>query len=67
VIGAAILIVAAILLMSVGFTVVEFRKMTPLVFECLRCGHEFRQAPHLDFPSECPSCHAPDWNSKAPG
>jgi len=67
VIAAAILIVAAIVLVSVGLTVVEFRKMTPLVFECLRCGHEFRQAPHLDFPSECPSCHAPDWNSKAPG
>jgi predicted Zn-ribbon and HTH transcriptional regulator len=67
VIVAAILIVAAIVLMSVGLTVVEFRKMTPLVFECLRCGHEFRQPPHLDFPTECPSCHAPDWNSKAPG
>jgi len=59
---ATIGIVAAIAVISVGFTIVEFRKLVPLVFRCQRCGHQFRRAPHLELAGACPKCGATDWN-----
>ena len=59
---ATIAIVAVIGLVSVALTIVEFRKMKPLLFRCERCKATFRQPPHEDFPGHCPVCHATDWN-----
>jgi hypothetical protein len=58
---AAIIVVAAIFGMSVGLAIVEFLRVVPLIFRCTKCGEEFRQPPHHDFPRECPSCNATDW------
>ncbi|HET9990075.1 MAG TPA: hypothetical protein VFQ65_16205 [Kofleriaceae bacterium] len=58
---AAIAIVAAIAAMSVGLAIVEFRKLVPLVFRCLHCGHEFRRAAHLPLAKACPKCGATEW------
>jgi hypothetical protein len=54
-------IVGAIVLVSVGLGIVEMRRRTPLAYRCRRCGAEFAQPPHRDFPRECPNCHARDW------
>ena len=53
--------IAIVVLGMIGMTMVEFRKITPLVFQCRRCGKEFQQPPHRDFPRACPSCDAVDW------
>ena len=42
---------------------IEFRKLTPLVFWCLRCRREFYQPPHHAFPRSCPRCRSRDWNT----
>ena len=52
--GFVVLIVA----MSVGLAIVQFRKVTPLVFACTKCGATFHQAPHRDTPKRCPTCKA---------
>jgi Zn finger protein HypA/HybF involved in hydrogenase expression len=44
---------------------VVFRRMTPLVFRCLRCRRDFYQAAHRAFPAICPLCRARDWNCSA--
>jgi len=59
-------VVASILLLSMGLSLVEWRRVTPLAFRCVRCGEEFRQPPHHDYPRECPRCHARDWSLASP-
>jgi hypothetical protein len=59
--GPVIAVVAGIVLLSIGLAIVEFRRFTGLAFRCARCGHEFQQPPHHDYPRECPRCHAADW------
>lgn len=54
--------IALITLVMIGMTMVEFRKITPLVFQCRRCGKQFHQPPHRDFPRVCPRCGAGDWS-----
>jgi hypothetical protein len=61
VIAVTVTVVAIIVLVSVGLSIVEFRRFTPLVFRCRRCGIDFLQAPYLEFPRACPRCHARDW------
>jgi hypothetical protein len=39
-----------------------FRRLTPFLFRCRRCGRAFRGAAQRGFPSACPHCGAPDWN-----
>jgi Zn finger protein HypA/HybF involved in hydrogenase expression len=56
-----IAVVVVLVLLSIGFTIVEFRKRTPLAFRCQRCGTEFRQPAHREFPRACPRCGADDW------
>jgi len=53
--------IAIVTLASIAMTIVQFRKITPLAFRCTKCGNEFRQAPHRDYPRACPRCHARDW------
>jgi hypothetical protein len=53
--------VAIVILGMAALTAIQFRRITPLVFRCQRCGHEFRQPPHRDFPHACPRCGARDW------
>jgi Zn finger protein HypA/HybF involved in hydrogenase expression len=57
----ALAFVAIVVLAMIGMTAVQFRRVTPLVFRCQRCGHEFRQPPHRDFARACPRCGADDW------
>lgn len=54
--------IAIVVAAMVGMTLVEFRKITPLLFQCRRCGHQFHQPPHRDFPRACPRCAAADWS-----
>jgi len=56
-----IAVVVVLVLLSIGFTMVEFRKRTPLAFSCRRCGAEFRQPAYHEFPRACPRCRAEDW------
>jgi hypothetical protein len=42
---------------------VTFRRLTPLVFHCRRCGRDFHVRPYRRFPASCPRCQASDWNS----
>ncbi|HEY0253426.1 MAG TPA: hypothetical protein VGC41_17955 [Kofleriaceae bacterium] len=56
-----VIIVGAITAMSMALTVVEFRKIKPLVFACRRCGVTFRRAAHHDYPARCPACEASNW------
>jgi hypothetical protein len=56
-----VVIVVSIVSLSIGLTIVEFRKLTPLGFRCGRCGLRFTQPPHHDYPQRCPRCHAGDW------
>lgn len=58
---AAALLIAALLAVSVGLGVVQFRRETPLAFTCVHCSHQFEQPPHLAFPRRCPRCRATDW------
>lgn len=58
--------IAIITLASIAMTIVQFRRITPLAFLCQKCGHEFHQAPHRDYPRKCPRCHARDWSMSAP-
>jgi rubrerythrin len=53
--------IAIVVVAMIGMTAVEFRKITPLLFQCQRCGHAFHQPPHRDFPRACPQCGAADW------
>lgn len=54
--------VAIVVLLPLGLALVEHRRITtPLVFQCRRCGAQFRQAPHLAYPRACTKCGAPDW------
>ena len=39
-----------------------FGKMTPLAFECRRCGRMFEHAAWRGFPRRCAHCRARDWN-----
>jgi Zn finger protein HypA/HybF involved in hydrogenase expression len=54
-------VVAGVLLLSIGLAIVEYRRITPLAFRCTRCGNRFQQAPHRDFPRECPACRSHEW------
>ncbi|MBA3460493.1 MAG: hypothetical protein H0T46_11060 [Deltaproteobacteria bacterium] len=54
-------IVTVILVISVGLSIVEFRKITPLAFRCTKCGVQWNQPPHLSSPPECRRCGATDW------
>jgi hypothetical protein len=56
-----IAVVVVLVLLSLGFTIVEFRKHTPLAFRCSRCGVEFRRPAHRAFARQCPRCGAGDW------
>lgn len=49
---------------AVFFGLFAFRNMTPLVFKCRRCDHEFTRKPWRDFPTSCPGCRARDWNAE---
>lgn len=49
-------LVGLIVAMSIGMAIVQFRKVTPLVFACPTCGAAFHQAPHRDAPRRCPKC-----------
>jgi len=60
-IAATIACIAGILVLSIAMSIVQFRRTTPLVFRCVRCGAEFQQAPHRDFPRACRRCGARDW------
>jgi hypothetical protein len=60
VLGACV-VIAVLMLLSVGLTIVEARRTTPLAFHCTRCGADFMHPPHHDFPRECPRCHDRDW------
>jgi hypothetical protein len=42
---------------------IQARTLTPLVFWCRRCEHEFRQPPQRAFPVVCPRCRSRDWNA----
>jgi rRNA maturation endonuclease Nob1 len=57
---AGLAIIVAIVAMSIGFAVIEFRRVVPLAFRCTKCGESFTQPPHHEFPRECPSCGASD-------
>ena len=57
----AVYIVVAIVLVSIGLAIVEYRKIEPLVFECRRCGAEFVQPPHHAYPRACPACRTANW------
>ncbi len=50
--------VGLIVAMSIGLAIVQFRKVTPLVFTCTKCGQSFQQPPHRDAPRRCPRCGA---------
>jgi Zn finger protein HypA/HybF involved in hydrogenase expression len=54
-------VVAFFVLLIVGLTRSELRRITPLAFTCQRCGAQFRQPPHRDFPRICPQCRGSDW------
>ncbi len=56
-----IIIIAVLSGVSVILTGIEFRRITPSVFRCSRCGHQFERPAHRDYPTACPSCKAPDW------
>jgi hypothetical protein len=60
-------VVVALLLVPVSVAAfvgaLAFRRMTPLVFRCRRCDHEFHRAAHRRFPAVCPRCGARDWNA----
>lgn len=58
---AGLAIIVVIVAISVGLAIIEFRRVVPLAFRCVKCGAEFRQPPHHEFPRECPSCDARDW------
>jgi hypothetical protein len=62
---AGLAIIVAIVAISVGLAILEFRRVVPLAFRCTKCGGEFRQPPHREFPRECPSCGATDWALRA--
>ena len=53
--------IALVVGMMIVLTRIEFRKITPLVFQCRRCGEEFRQPPDRDYPRACARCGATDW------
>ena len=59
--AAAGLVVLAIVLVSIGLTAVEFRRVPRHVFICRRCDAVFLRAAHREFPRECPRCSALDW------
>lgn len=67
--GTPWLAVIAVLLLPVGVAAfvgfMAFRRMTPLVYRCRRCGHEFHRAAHRAFPRACPGCRARDWSAPA--
>ena len=50
---------------TVAFTALAFRTMTPLAFHCMRCDREFRRKPWKRFPARCPACGADDWHRDA--
>ena len=54
-------IVSVILCVSIGLSIVELRKITPLAFRCAKCSVEWSQPPHLESPPQCPRCRAADW------
>ena len=60
-IAATLACIAGILALSIAMSIIQFRRVTPLVFRCVRCGAEFRRAPHRAFPRACPRCGARDW------
>lgn len=45
------------------FGMMTFRRMTPLVFRCRRCGRTFERRAHRRFPDACALCGARDWNT----
>jgi len=51
-------LVALIVAFSIGMSIIQFRKVTPLLFTCTKCGRSFQQAPHRDVPRRCPLCGA---------
>jgi hypothetical protein len=53
-------------LVSLFFGVLAFRRVTPLVFVCLRCDGGFRHPSHRKPPAACPHCGAHDWNQPTP-
>jgi hypothetical protein len=54
--------IAFIALASIAMTTIQFRRITPLTFSCAKCGREFRQPPHHDFPRACPHCRVENWS-----
>jgi rRNA maturation endonuclease Nob1 len=59
-------VVVVLLLLPIGVAgfagAMAFRRMTPLIFRCGRCGRDFERAAHRRFPAVCPRCGARDWN-----
>lgn len=45
------------------FGLMTFRRMTPLVFHCRRCGRDFLRPATRRFPRACRRCGARDWNT----
>ncbi len=60
--GVFLLIVGLPLLLALVFGLFAFKGVRPMVYRCLRCGHNFRRASHHGFPDACPRCGAGDWN-----
>ncbi|HEY4059406.1 MAG TPA: zinc ribbon domain-containing protein [Kofleriaceae bacterium] len=56
-----IIAVVVVSLIGVGLTAVESRKEEVLVFRCTKCGAEFEQRSHRDYPRACAKCGARDW------
>jgi len=56
----AMLAGAAVLAFVIGWLGV--RRPRQALFDCRKCGHEFRSGALAHFPSRCPRCNAPDWN-----
>jgi hypothetical protein len=60
----ALLILFAIPIASaIFFGVVAMRGETPNVYQCARCGHDWRRAPHKPYPDRCPACDSSQWSA----
>lgn len=62
-------IVAVVLvsLVGVGLTAVQGRREEMLVFHCTKCGVDFAQRAHRDYPRACTNCGAADWAGSSIG
>jgi hypothetical protein len=59
----ALMLFGVPLLLAAFFGLFAFTRLSPLVYECRCCEHQFHGAPHRPFPELCPRCGARDWNT----